>query len=148
MRASRSRGLVGSVALAAALIVGVFLAPPAMAKESYEGPRHLSLGVSVLGPTGAGVNLKGRYGHVAVEGAFGFTPYFVFTTGDCVDFLIDAAMQATGSVIGYISNEQQRFQHGIRASGMWSDKLGPGVSLGYTSEFFVKGWLALEFEGS
>ena len=128
------------------------LAFPASAQDRPEGgepdlPRNLAFGLSVLGPTGTGLVAKGRFGHVAIEAAFGFTPYFVFLSGGCSDFLIDAAMQATGSVIGYISADDKRFQHAIRASGMWSDKLGPGASLGYTAEFFVKDWLALEFGG-
>ena len=84
----------------------------------------------MLGPTGIGVLAKSRFDHVAVEAALGSTPYFVLLRGACSDVLIDAAMQATGLLIGYSSSDDPRFQHAIRAWGMWTKKLGPGVSLG------------------
>ena len=72
-----------------------------------------------------------RAGHFAVDAAYGFSPYFIWTNeADCDVFVVDLATHATVSVLYTWSRPSARTQKGLRLGGMRDGNFGTGILIG------------------
>ena len=125
--------------------------PPQGAAPAEQPPeptisRHLALGFGTA--TGLGLiaaSLRGRLNYVALEGAAGYAPILLMSSGDsrCSAIVFEVPLQVTGSMIFFFANDQKRFVPGLRVAAVYNSKLDMGAMLGFESELRVHPLLSL-----
>jgi hypothetical protein len=86
---------------------------------------------------GFGAFMRARLNHVAVDVAAGFMPVLIMyqtSSGSTVD--IDGAMAPHGSasMLFFFTNDQKRFQNGLRIAGIYDRVMGWGGGLGWAGD--------------
>ena len=110
--------------------------------------RHLALGVGTA--TGLGIiagSIRARLNYFALEGAVGYVPILLMSSGDsqCSAIAFEMPLQWTASAIFFFFRDQRRFVPGLRASALYNSKLGWGAMVGFEGEFRINQPLSLGF---
>jgi hypothetical protein len=118
----------------------VDLPPPA---ESVHYRRHFALGVGLPKEIGLGALLRVRFNYIGLEAAIGVLPILIMISGDCNEIIADLGLHFTGSLLIFFNNDQKKFAHGLRLSGIYDDKFGPGGMIGWQAELRLSKLLSL-----
>jgi hypothetical protein len=112
------------------------LPPLALPEPAPKYPRKFALGVTLLKEHGFGAFARLRFDHLAIDVAYGLYPIIVMIEyGDDVDFKADISyIHVDGGLIYYFSDDQRRFQHGIRLAGIYDDIMSGGFMFGWVGD--------------
>jgi hypothetical protein len=118
----------------------------ASATESAEAPtnwpRTFALGLTTFKEHGFGVFVRLRMNHVAFDVAYGVMPVILMlqtTSGETVDMEFDmSTVHVGGSVVVFFSNNQKRFQNGLRLGAVYDSIMGPAPIVGWVGDVVWK----------
>jgi hypothetical protein len=101
-------------------------------------PRAFALGLTTLKEHGFGAFLRVRADHVALDIAYGTMPVLLVLqtrSGDTVDVKADmSAVHLDGSLLVFFSDNQKRFQNGLRGGVVYDSIMGPGAMFGWVGD--------------
>ena len=110
--------------------------------EQTRHPRRFGLGISLLGEHSLGAVARLRFNHVAIDLAYGVQPVFLTFQregSESIEWKFDMALvHADGGIAVFFSDDQKKFQNGLRAQGIFDNIMGPGTGVGWLGDLCWK----------
>jgi hypothetical protein len=95
----------------------------------------LAFGLTTFKEHGFGGFVRLRLNYVAFDAAYGVMPIIILYSGARSDVDFDwATVHTSGSVVFFFSNNQKRFQNGLRLGGVYDNVMGPAGMLGWVGD--------------